>query len=165
MNSSVASTNPVEDYLQNVYTIYLNVVDENGRYTLTGEDRTTLLAMAQSDPNEYGMGVHVAAAMLDTIFYKDYVLEEDIEFETGRLATSDVSVYPNPVEDELTVVLADSVTGYIAVYNISGHCIFTTSLSDGTNTIDLTALSTGIYLVKVHPDDGSVSSQLIYKTK
>jgi len=163
LNSSVASTNPVEDYLQNVYTIYLNVVDENGRYTLTGEDRTTLLAMAQSDPNEYGMGVHVAAAMLDTIFYKDYVLEEDIEFETGRLATSDVSVYPNPVEDELTVVLADSVTGYIAVYNISGHCIFTTSLSDGTNTIDLTALSTGIYLVKVHPDDGSVSSQLIYK--
>ena len=163
LNNSVSVTTPVEEYLQNAFSIYLGRVDENGKYVLTDEDQYTLLAMAQSDPNKYGMGVHVAAAILDTILHKEYMLEEDVKFETGRLAISEVSLYPNPVEDQLTVVLSASETGLIAIYNISGNCIHSTSLSDGTNIIDLGALTAGVYLVKVHPDNGVVSSQLIYK--
>lgn len=141
----------------------LNRTNTIGLSKISGKDQTALLALAQSDPNEYGMVVHVAAALLDTIFYKDYVLEEDIDFETGKLAASGINLFPNPVEDQLTVVSVDSDIEYISVYNLSGNCILTASLSAGTNIIDLAALPAGVYLVKVHPDNGADSSQLIYK--
>ena len=163
LNSSITAESPVEEFLQTAYSIYLNQVNESGRFKLTAEDKSTLLAMAQSDPNEYGMGVHVAAAMLDTIFYNDYVLEEDIEFETRKFAASGISMFPNPVTSNLQVDLAGTNNGILTLYNISGGVMYTSSLESGVNNIDFTWLSEGMYLIKVRLDSGRDKQQLIIK--
>lgn len=76
---------------------------------------------------------------------------EDYSLSVGTLTVSDVNnvsfkYYPNPVKDILTITSSDKVNS-ISVYNVAGQLLKTNSNS---NTIDMSTLSTGIYLIKTN---------------
>ncbi|MDN3692356.1 T9SS type A sorting domain-containing protein [Chryseobacterium tructae] len=73
----------------------------------------------------------------------------------STLAVAEVStkldqlkVYPNPVQDILTVSL-DQKIFMVTVYNTVGQVILTKAINDTKGTIDLSVLTAGVYLVKV----------------
>jgi multisubunit Na+/H+ antiporter MnhE subunit len=79
---------------------------------------------------------------------------------------SDFSLYPNPATDKLNVVLtnkkAESVS--VKVFNNLGQLVKTAQLGTATdinNQIDLTGLSSGIYVVKTTVGNASSSKKLI----
>lgn len=62
------------------------------------------------------------------------------------------AVYPNPVSDVLHVSLpydAGKVATGLSLYDFAGHCVKTQQAQGVENTIDVSALPEGIYLLKV----------------
>ncbi len=63
---------------------------------------------------------------------------EEIEF----------TIYPNPVSDRLNI--NSPINTPLEIYNSLGQLVYRRSLKTGTNSLDLSLLSTGIYIIKLH---------------
>ncbi|MDB9755202.1 T9SS type A sorting domain-containing protein [Winogradskyella sp.] len=70
-----------------------------------------------------------------------------------------VAMYPNPVTDILTID-SNAMLQHICVYSINGAKVFTTEKVNN-NTIDLSALTSGMYILKIETNKGSVFKKLI----
>jgi endoglucanase Acf2 len=68
-----------------------------------------------------------------------------------------VTLYPNPAQTVLTVV--SDTEAEMALYNISGGLVMSQKLLPGDNTVKVTGLASGIYVVKV----GDKTSKLVIK--
>jgi hypothetical protein len=161
--SSISPANPVDEAIHQAYNIYLSRVDSNGKYTLTEEDQATLLVIAQSDPNEYGMGVHIAAALLDTTLHRSYEIEDEGDFDVMRQSFSPFAVYPNPVSDLLHVELFESDQGVITLYNFSGTLVGRYNIKTGRLDVNLSTLADGVYLLEINTLKGDSFKEVLIK--
>ena len=66
-----------------------------------------------------------------------------------------ISVYPNPVKDQLHVK-AENLQS-VEVYNIVGQQVLVT----GNDVVDMTALTEGIYFVRVKAGDGMITRRVV----
>ncbi len=73
-----------------------------------------------------------------------------------------VSVYPNPSEGVITVTNDKNTTNSIEVHDMLGKVVFTSTASTST-TIDLSGNGTGIYIVKVSNENGSLVERVVIK--
>lgn len=95
---------------------------------------------------------------METIFF---VAGECETLGVSDLSTVDFDYYPNPVNDFLTIQSQETVES-IDVYNLLGQIISTSNkISDGK--IDLSALNSGIYLVKATFEGGNTGTFKIVK--
>ncbi|UQB68408.1 T9SS type A sorting domain-containing protein [Epilithonimonas zeae] len=87
------------------------------------------------------------------------------EFSIETMAVNDVAnkskiqVYPNPVNDVLTVS-SDKKVNQISVYNVSGQLI---QEINNSNVINLTKLSSGVYFVKTVVEGKTEMTKVIKK--
>ena len=66
-----------------------------------------------------------------------------------ELAASSVRLYPNPVENKLVIERDNGDETVIELYNVSGALIGVTKTENVTTTIDVEALSSGSYFVRI----------------
>jgi len=59
---------------------------------------------------------------------------------------SNLKVYPNPFSNEITIINADKVK-YVTITNTIGQCVMSITLTGSTQTINLSELNSGVYLV------------------
>ncbi|WP_333876180.1 T9SS type A sorting domain-containing protein [Flavobacterium sp.] len=69
--------------------------------------------------------------------------------------------YPNPVDNVLNFELKDSSVKSIEIYNLLGQMLI--AISDAENTIDLSDLQSGTYLIKVNTAKGTATSKFSKK--
>ena len=74
--------------------------------------------------------------------------EEDV-------ATISVKVYPNPVQDLLSIVVLES--NEAKLYNMQGQYLETVRLNTGENTLDMTKYATGVYFLTI----GNSSTKIV----
>jgi hypothetical protein len=72
--------------------------------------------------------------------------------ETSEMATA-FSVYPNPTTGIIMISGLDATDCQADIFDISGRKVATERLQD--NSIDLSALSTGVYFVRLIRAEGS----------
>ena len=72
-------------------------------------------------------------------------------------------IYPNPVADGVFTVNSSSEINEVEVYAISGAKVLSKECQSTAVTIDATALTSGLYLVKVETEASSTTSKLIVK--
>lgn len=72
-----------------------------------------------------------------------------------------IHIYPNPAIDRLYVDCFDRKNLKIQVYNIIGDCVIHSILTNGTNEIDISSLTTGIYIIRLTGADGTIQQKLI----
>ncbi len=72
--------------------------------------------------------------------------------------TAAISVYPNPVNNNLHISGVDATA--VEVYNMLGQQV---SVRLSNNTVDMSALNTGIYLVTVHSQNATETIRVIKK--
>ena len=99
-----------------------------------------------SDVGEYGMNTPLYIA-IDNI---NYSIVTGVENE---LASSKISVYPNPANDKITITGADIKSVEIA--NLNGETVLTSTASN----INISDLASGIYVVKIADNKSNVTTQ------
>ncbi|WP_223034444.1 T9SS type A sorting domain-containing protein [Hanstruepera marina] len=77
-------------------------------------------------------------------------IKADIAFE----------MYPNPVTDILNISITNTAS-HFEIYNINGQSVISKSLNKGLNQIDLSTISSGLYMLKVYYENQSLMKKLI----
>ena len=62
-----------------------------------------------------------------------------------NIAVANVSIYPNPANDFIMIESENETE--IKIYSVSGQMVLRQSISEGTNTIDVSKLNSGIYFI------------------
>lgn len=61
-----------------------------------------------------------------------------------------MKVYPNPVSDVVYIQNAPETDFTVSIFRMNGVLVLTTKLSSGTKSIDVSYLSSGLYLLNVN---------------
>lgn len=75
-----------------------------------------------------------------------------------ELASADVSVYPNPATDLVTVSLETAVNGAVKVYNAEGQLVLTQTINGTQATVATSTLPAGTYFVHTIENNGAIRS-------
>jgi hypothetical protein len=74
------------------------------------------------------------------------------------------SVYPNPVSDEIRIEFKNAVTGSFNLSNVAGQKLLSGSLdAQNYHRVSVSTLPSGIYILSLTREDGSVITQKILK--
>jgi predicted extracellular nuclease len=84
-----------------------------------------------------------------------------LSIENERLLEA-FRMYPNPVNGN-TLFFTTHKEASVQIYNVLGKLIKTASISQSNKEIDISNLSKGIYLVKIHMDTKFITKKLIKK--
>lgn len=76
-------------------------------------------------------------------------------------ANNSINIYPNPVDDELHIQAENSIISY-QIYSATGSLI-KESNQITNNTINLSFLNTGIYIINIQTEKGSFNQKIIKK--
>lgn len=79
----------------------------------------------------------------------------------GNVQTPKLTLYPNPVTNQLHFSSSDQTIEKIVIYNLLGSMVKT--VSNVTDSVDVSHLHTGSYLVKVTTNQGSFTQKIIKK--
>ena len=74
-----------------------------------------------------------------------------------------VLVYPNPVNDNLTVDIQNNPKGTLQVIDLTGKVLFSTETKGQKNTIDMSGYASGMYLIKYFVDNGNMQMIRVQK--
>ncbi|WP_250436123.1 T9SS type A sorting domain-containing protein [Hanstruepera flava] len=70
------------------------------------------------------------------------------------------NMYPNPATNLLNIGIGNNA-GNFEIYNTNGQSVITKSLNKGLNEIDISSMSSGIYVIKVQFDNQIIVKKLI----
>jgi hypothetical protein len=90
---------------------------------------------------------------------------ETLTSAINEIETVNFKIYPNPAKDLINI---SGITEFdnVQIWDLFGRMVETlraTSLQDGVQTIDISTLPKGIYLVKIYTDKGSVVNKIVKK--
>jgi len=78
--------------------------------------------------------------------------------------TANISVYPKPVIDELTVELpAEMNNAKISIYTFDGRLLVSQNAVSSQNVVNVNCLSSGCYIIKVTSASQTISQKFIKK--
>ena len=121
-------------------------IDANGLLTAATDGTVTVTATANDASGE-------TANMIVTISNQSVGID---------IATANtINIYPNPVQNELFIDFENEQITEINILDVSGKIV--KSLNDNTNSIDVSNLTEGIYLLKVRTENGSSTAKFIKK--
>ncbi len=90
-----------------------------------------------------------------------YIKTEYTTLGLNQISKNEVALYPNPVHHELNIKVPDEVTiEQIDVFSVIGQLI---KSENGASMINLSDLTNGMYLVKIHTSQGVVEKKIIKK--
>ena len=80
---------------------------------------------------------------------------QDVSFSTGIQQVNDITVkvYPNPVNDVLTVETQARANCLLSIYNVSGKLVLNQKLNTPVTYIDVNLLINGLYLYHITDND------------
>lgn len=98
----------------------------------------------------------------DSIFTSSTVVSEDpTTVGIEEVASANITVYPNPVADNLNV--SNAAGGIVTITDANGKVINTVQAVSNNEAVDVSALAPGIYLVSVQTENGTVTKKIIKK--
>ena len=78
----------------------------------------------------------------------------------SKNAKQEIAVYPNPAQDYVTITLPDMATAHINLYTTMGQKMMGSTVT-GTQTLDVSGLQTGIYILEVKNNTNTYNVKVI----
>ena len=99
----------------------------------------------------------------DGFFFDDFkvTMIDQSALSTASLDKIGVRIFPNPMNDILTVEIPNALQSSIEIYSINGQLLKQKVLSKTSTELYLKALSSGIYLLRIRTDEGVGTMKLI----
>lgn len=82
-----------------------------------------------------------------------------ITVEINETSSKNVTIYPNPAKDNITV--EGTTKGIIEIFNLQGQPIKYVNASEKETNIDISNLNAGVYSLKITTDDGIIVKKLL----
>jgi hypothetical protein len=120
--------------------------------TLVGQANVIFRIVFHTDESANQLGVVV----------DDFVIEGTLSNQDFEL--QNVSIFPNPSEGIFSISTGNKAIDQIEVYDVTGKIIFNTkSVTNSTfeYSLDLSAVSSGIYFVKISADNQNAVKRII----
>lgn len=118
------------------------------------------LFVNDSDPDSTGagmMGIN-ARSEFNTITTGGLLDEFSVNvLDITNVETENLSIYPNPTADFITISLENTVIDSVELYDITGKLI----LKSQSNKISLIDFNSGIYLLKIHTYGNTIARRII----
>jgi len=133
--------------------------------------------------NQYGLGLGLVEAIhqcpawpqIDDQYYLKYYRKGIIEcgipdtIDSASFASvyqlenylNNISVYPNPATEKMTIDCSDMQNLSLFIYNIFGELLLQRELTKNKNEFDISAFSNGVYVIKVSNGDKIVTKKLL----
>ncbi|MBU2938585.1 T9SS type A sorting domain-containing protein [Lacinutrix sp. C3R15] len=73
----------------------------------------------------------------------------------------DFAMYPNPASSSQVTVNLNTPAATISLYTVRGQFLLKKPLEQGNNTLDISRLSTGLYIAAIKTEDTTVTKKLI----
>jgi hypothetical protein len=89
-----------------------------------------------------------------------YYLITHKETAIDEVLAKEISIYPNPVRDELKIETGDLQINTIQIVDLTGKVIYHSSQMIN-NSINVSTLSAGVYLIKVDTDKGMKTEKFV----
>jgi len=95
----------------------------------------------------------------------DRVMFDNISWTCGLLSVADynletIKLHPNPIKNNLTVDLKSNLNTDIEIFDILGKRVYNNTISK-TSNLNLQALKTGIYIVKLTQGNSVITKRLV----
>lgn len=74
---------------------------------------------------------------------------------------NNIKMYPNPINNLVTVEVKNLTNAILQVVDISGKILINQSLNTSSNTVNVSQLPTGLYFFKVSSNEGEATSKII----
>ena len=139
-----------------------------GNFSLSDDQKSTLLDIASQNGLDYGKAVYEARAMLDTNFDDDATSsalmlgkpetrteQKNIEISKNK---TEFKLYPNPNNGEMVLEYALEKDGYFILYDFTGRLVANYAISSKANSkrVNENSLSSGIYYGIIKTSDGTI---------
>ncbi|WP_084596078.1 T9SS type A sorting domain-containing protein [Flavobacterium beibuense] len=155
-------TNPADTETFTALGEPIALTEENQNYTVefaqgSFDEQKHLVFMVNADTAHH-------AAFIDNVMFTNLLGNDDF-----NLSTTNFSLYPNPSSDKNVTVNfstqnTDANQANITVYSITGSMVYNTVITNGQpQQINLSALNSGLYLVKVQAGNYTDTKKLIIK--
>lgn len=118
-------------------------------YTLTGQTLGSTI--------NYGVKFAYAGGMSVTNYYS-YVVGSTCNMGTTTFSELNQISFPNPVKDKISISSNISLDR-IEIYNLLGNLVLKTE--SNTNEIDVTSLTSGIYLISIYSGNEKIVKKII----
>ena len=112
--------------------------------------------------NRNDLAQFVIASDLGTVYYDNLYLHKNTVLGNSNFEVSTFKMYPNPATNILNIEAQSSIEN-ISVYNLLGQEVLkVTPKSTNTQSVDVSSLQSGVYVVKLN-SNGSVTSKRFIK--
>lgn len=127
--------------------------------TVDGTDVNAVPVPFQADATLGGINYFPGCACSE-MYIDDLMFVEGTITSTDDFSADKFSVYPNPVQDVLNIRSTTSVDA-IAIYDVLGKLVLETTPDAISPSVDMSALTSGAYLVKVTINGASKTVKVI----
>jgi hypothetical protein len=93
-------------------------------------------------------------------------LGDDLIGVEDFLSQDQVSISPNPTNNEINIIVQQQVEADIRIFDVLGKLmVYQTDISLGNNnhTIDISNFSNGVYFVRINSDAGTITKKIMKK--
>ncbi|MBW2938795.1 T9SS type A sorting domain-containing protein [Aureisphaera sp. CAU 1614] len=104
-------------------------------------------------------GSYLYAGTYGRSIYKSFVGEAGIE----DFSANNVSLFPNPALEHVTIQSKFSIDGVVTIYNQLGRKVLSETISGTEKTLTLSNLPAGLYFVTISSENRKVTKKLIVK--
>jgi len=82
-----------------------------------------------------------------------------------RLKEQKISIFPNPMQDELSIVMDDALSpdATVSIYNAMGYLVFSGRMDGSKKVIDVSEWPGGMYVIRVEADGVMMGSVKVVK--
>lgn len=155
-----------------IYELNKSLYDNNDDWTLV--DDNLKLPLFDIATEGHGYAMHMARSILQT-YYEDitfdpiYIFTDDGEARNSTsikiLSPNNSQIYPNPAKEHLTIKLDAEIKNkaQVQITDLLGRTIYQKEIITGLNTIDISMVPTGNYIVKLIVDNKNLKAQKLSK--
>ena len=167
-NSATRIDNNEEYVTQNFFNdddLLELVVDDGTNIVVKNENGGTLFSLPKESTNDYSIYLikvkdkkyFVISGQSDN-FYSVYQVSAGDVTSLNAPVFSKMNAFPNPAEKEITIEsnLKDTETASVIVTDLNGKKCIEKDFVSGSNTLDISSLSKGLYLYSVITDQNKI---------